>query len=69
MSSLWKSGGFKFQYIRQQRGGRYGHSYTKSVSDLSSRPLKGLMPTRAWEFIAGKVFRVYSSMDERTGRS
>ncbi len=33
------------------------------------RALKGLMPTRAWDVVAGRVFKVYSSMDEFTGRS
>lgn len=32
------------------------------------RALKGLMPTRAWDVVAGKVFKVYSSMDKFTGR-
>lgn len=32
------------------------------------RTLKGLLPTRAWDVVAGKVFKVYSSMDEFTGR-
>lgn len=32
------------------------------------RALKGLMPTRAWDVVAGRVFKVYSSMDEFTGR-
>lgn len=33
-----------------------------------ARALKGLMPTRAWDVVAGRVFKVYSSMDEFTGR-
>ena len=33
------------------------------------RALKGLMPTSAWDVVAGRVFKVYSSMDEFTGRS
>lgn len=32
------------------------------------RALKGLLPTRAWDFVAGRVFKVYNSMDEFTGR-
>lgn len=32
------------------------------------RMLKGLMPTKAWDVVAGRVFKVYSSMDEFTGR-
>lgn len=32
------------------------------------RALKGLMPTRAWDVVAGSVFKVYSSMDKFTGR-
>ena len=31
--------------------------------------LRGLLPTRAWDAIAGRVFRVYSSMDAFTGRT
>ncbi|MBH0053137.1 SDR family NAD(P)-dependent oxidoreductase [Salinibacterium sp. SWN139] len=33
-----------------------------------ARGLKGLLPTRAWDFVAGRVFKVYNSMDEFTGR-
>ena len=49
---------------------------------LSGRPLvlkpwtvklgmaaRGLLPTRAWDVVAGKVFHVYSSMDHFTGRT
>lgn len=32
------------------------------------RLLKGLLPTRAWDVVAGRVFKVYRSMDEFTGR-
>ncbi len=32
------------------------------------RTVKGLLPTRAWDVVAGKVFKVYSSMDGFTGR-
>lgn len=32
------------------------------------RTLKGLLPTPAWDVVAGRVFKVYSSMDEFTGR-
>ena len=30
--------------------------------------LRGVLPTRAWDLVADRVFRVYSSMDEFTGR-
>jgi short-subunit dehydrogenase len=33
-----------------------------------ARTLKGLLPTRAWDAVAGRVFGVYSSMDGFTGR-
>lgn len=33
-----------------------------------ARGLKGLLPVRAWDALAGKVFGVYRSMDEFTGR-
>ncbi len=29
---------------------------------------RGVLPTRAWDVVAGKVFRVYSSMDRFVGR-
>lgn len=32
------------------------------------RAIKGLLSTRAWDVVAGKVFKVYSSMDQFTGR-
>ncbi|MEO6943049.1 MAG: SDR family NAD(P)-dependent oxidoreductase [Terrimesophilobacter sp.] len=32
------------------------------------RTLKGLLPTRAWDVVAGRIFKVYSSMDKFTGR-
>ncbi|NLA66010.1 MAG: 3-oxoacyl-ACP reductase, partial [Leucobacter sp.] len=31
--------------------------------------LRGVLPTRAWDVVAGGVFQVYSSMDRFTGRS
>jgi all-trans-retinol dehydrogenase (NAD+) len=31
--------------------------------------VKGLLPARAWDVLGGKVLRLYSSMDEFTGRS
>ncbi|MET0934251.1 MAG: SDR family NAD(P)-dependent oxidoreductase [Mycetocola sp.] len=31
--------------------------------------LKGVLPQRAWDLVADRVFSVYSSMDEFTGRS
>lgn len=30
--------------------------------------LRGILPTRVWDMVAGRVFRVYASMDEFTGR-
>ena len=33
-----------------------------------SKFARGVLPLRAWDFLAGRVFRVYSSMDEFTGR-
>lgn len=30
--------------------------------------LRGVLPTRAWDAVAGRVFHVYSSMDKFTGR-
>lgn len=30
--------------------------------------LRGILPTRAWDAVAGRVFHVYSSMDRFTGR-
>lgn len=33
-----------------------------------ARALKGVLPTRAWDVVAGELFGVYSSMDEFTGR-
>lgn len=32
------------------------------------RALKGILPTRAWDVVAGRVFKVYGSMDQFTGR-
>jgi all-trans-retinol dehydrogenase (NAD+) len=32
------------------------------------RAVKGLLPTPAWDVVAGRVFKVYSSMDKFTGR-
>ncbi len=29
---------------------------------------RGVLPTRAWDFVAGRIFKVYSSMDRFTGR-
>ena len=34
-----------------------------------ARALKGVLPPRAWDAIAGPILGVYSSMDEFTGRS
>lgn len=33
-----------------------------------SSALRGILPTRAWDAVAGRVFHVYSSMDAFTGR-
>ena len=33
-----------------------------------SKVFKGILPVRAWDFVAGKIFRVYNSMDDFTGR-
>jgi short-subunit dehydrogenase len=33
-----------------------------------ARTLKGILPTRAWDVVAGRVFGVYSSMDDFIGR-
>lgn len=33
-----------------------------------AKTLKGVLPTRAWDALAGRVFGVYSSMDEFVGR-
>jgi NAD(P)-dependent dehydrogenase (short-subunit alcohol dehydrogenase family) len=33
-----------------------------------SKVVKGLLPVGAWDFVAGKIFRVYNSMDNFTGR-
>jgi short-subunit dehydrogenase len=32
-------------------------------------PLKGLLPTRVFDFVADKVFGVYNTMDEFKGRN
>lgn len=34
-----------------------------------ARALKGVLPPRAWDVVADRVFQVYSSMDEFTGRA
>ncbi|MFF1573367.1 SDR family NAD(P)-dependent oxidoreductase [Leifsonia sp. NPDC058292] len=33
-----------------------------------AKTLKGILPTRAWDAVAGRVFGVYNSMDDFTGR-
>jgi all-trans-retinol dehydrogenase (NAD+) len=33
-----------------------------------SKVVKGILPVAAWDFVAGKIFRVYNSMDNFTGR-
>ena len=35
----------------------------------AARALRGLLPTRLWDAVAGPVFRVYASMDHFTGRA
>lgn len=35
---------------------------------MLSRALHGLLPLPAWDWLAGRVFKVYSSMDHFTGR-
>jgi hypothetical protein len=30
--------------------------------------MKGILPIRAWDFVGGRVFRIYNSMDAFTGR-
>lgn len=41
---------------------------TKPWTVKLAMALRGLLPTRAWDAIAGRVFHVYSSMDRFTGR-
>lgn len=36
-------------------------------TDVVSVAARGIMPTRAWDLLAGRVLRVYSSMDRFTG--
>ncbi|WP_346959979.1 SDR family NAD(P)-dependent oxidoreductase [uncultured Arthrobacter sp.] len=31
--------------------------------------LRGLLPVRAWDFVGGKIFGIYTTMDKFTGRS
>ena len=31
--------------------------------------LKGILPVRAWDFVGGKVFGIYTTMDSFTGRN
>jgi all-trans-retinol dehydrogenase (NAD+) len=33
-----------------------------------SKVVRGVLPVRAWDIVAGRVFRVYDSMDDFTGR-
>jgi all-trans-retinol dehydrogenase (NAD+) len=33
-----------------------------------AKTLKGILPMRAWDAVAGRVFGVYSSMDDFIGR-
>lgn len=41
---------------------------TKPWTVKLAMALRGLLPTRAWDAVAGRVFHVYSSMDRFTGR-
>lgn len=41
---------------------------TKPWTVKLAMALRGVLPTRAWDAIAGRVFHVYSSMDAFTGR-
>lgn len=42
---------------------------TKPWTVKLAMALRGVLPTRAWDAVAGRVFHVYSSMDRFTGRS
>ena len=33
-----------------------------------AKVVKGILPIRAWDFVGGRVFRIYNSMDAFTGR-
>jgi all-trans-retinol dehydrogenase (NAD+) len=33
-----------------------------------SKVFRGILPLGAWDFLAGRVFRVYNAMDAFTGR-
>ena len=33
-----------------------------------AKVMKGILPIRAWDFVGGRVFRIYNSMDSFTGR-
>jgi short-subunit dehydrogenase len=33
-----------------------------------AKVMKGILPIRAWDFVGGRVFRIYNSMDAFTGR-
>ena len=41
---------------------------TKPWTVKLAMAMRGVLPTRAWDAIAGRVFHVYSSMDKFTGR-
>jgi hypothetical protein len=41
---------------------------TKPWTVKLAMALRGILPTRAWDVIADRVFHVYSSMDRFTGR-
>lgn len=42
---------------------------TKPWTVKLAMALRGVLPTRVWDAVAGRVFHVYSSMDHFTGRS
>ena len=51
----------------RRTGSRFGarlEPFMVRVSKLS----RGVLPLRAWDFLAGRVFRVYNAMDAFTGR-
>jgi hypothetical protein len=31
--------------------------------------LRGILPVRAWDFIGGRIFRIYTGMEKFTGRA
>lgn len=41
---------------------------TKPWTVKLAMAFRGVLPTRAWDWVAGRIFRVYTSMDRFTGR-